>query len=325
MSKYGVDFRHQHRLNETGIIIKLLWFLKMYVYFYAFFIFTKILNKENIRKLSKINLFLILIGWFITVTSSLQLPLVFILFIMLFLSKNYQNKLLFRRHQKNFISIKSITFSIIIILIVFSMLFLGYSNKIGFAKTVDLFTDSSKIGNVISHIITRVSSSYMSLLLLMNEHFYDFNLQMGSYSGHFETFLSRLSSFLPIFDYHLNDIGTVSRTNFLLTNVDNYLPISGSSPGLLATVFYIPFFPINLLFVLLYTLLIIRTINVYIVISSSSLSIFAKLIILYFVFVLFESPLSLLIIIEPITIFFSLFLFVSYFNSRRLNTTLDKI
>ena len=315
-SRYGVDFRHHHRLNEAGMIIKLLWFLKMYVYFYVFYCFSKIINKENINSLMRIKLFIILIGWFLSLTSSLQVPLIIII-IMLFTPQGFKNKLFFVKNNKNiFLSFKNIFIFIILIVSLSIMVFLGYANKIGFERAIELFTDIEKIYLVFTHIITRVSSSYASLVILSNEYLFDINLQFSIIEGHIQTFLLRLSSILPIFDYQLTEIKSVSRSNYLLIHVSNYLPISGTSPGLLATIFYIPIFPISFILVGLYTVMIIRTVNRYINTPSSNLSILTKLILFYLLFILFESPLNLLIIMHPIFLFFILFISVSFFERK---------
>lgn len=314
--KYDISFRHQHRLRETGIIIKLLWFLKMYIYFYVFFLFVKFTN-DKLNSLDRFKLLLILIGWFLSVTSSLQMPLIIIV---LFLLLSNNNKLFFKQ-KKTFNLLNAVVLFFVGLFIVFFMIFIGYANKIGIEGTLELFEDPTKIYMVIAHIITRVSSSYVSLLVVLNEHIFDLFMQLNVIFGHLDTFFLRINSFLPIFNVSMEDIETVSRTNFLITHIDNYLPRSGASPGLLATIFYMPIFPLNFLFILLYTLLIIRVLNMYFNKVEREFSIITKFILLYFIFVLFETPLNLLVVIDPIIVFFCLFLVGHFFINNRIEVT----
>jgi hypothetical protein len=314
-TEYTISFRATHRLRETSLIIKILFFLREFAWFYVFYQLVNILRGNKLNFIIRFNLFLILIAWVLSLTASLSIPLVFIILLILL----FNNKLLIILTNKNISGFKFFIISIFAIVFVLFAIFFGYANKFGMEKAYVMFSDSDLMYYLFSRTLARLSTSYEAAIQLFSMHFQDFNIQLMAVNGFIDTFLSRLASITHLFDYHVSDIETINRMNFfiLFTPLHWHLEFAGASPGLLATIFYIPVFPFNFLFIALYVVIIMRATNRYIPNRFQDFNIFGKFILLYLIFRLFEAPLDIFYIIEPKFFFVILFLLGSQLYQQK--------
>jgi len=301
---YDISFRHHHRMRETGVLIQIMFFLKEFIFMYVFFQFFKVLNGHILSFQTNFRLIIILISWLLTVTSSLNAIMVMIILSIIF-SKKF-HKILLKTYDR--LSLKIFFFYLLFLCAILLSVMVGIINKKGLEETFNIFNNKDLIYNMFSMIITRVSSSYASLLELLDNYFIDLDLYLQTLTGFFHTFLNRLSIAIPFFDYHLQGIETVNRENFIiLYTSENFLERAGASPGLLASIFYTPLiFPVNFIYIIVYTILIIRVLNNYIKnYLSQQCTLICLLILYYFITHFFEAPLDIFYIINPtnITIF----------------------
>jgi hypothetical protein len=292
--------------------VKILWFIRMYGAFYIFYIFAFVLNGNKLSFFTKIKIFTIIVAWALSLTGSLQLLLILIGILLIF-SPYQKLQRLFIKKQNKFSILKLLLVIFISIPVVLAVIFLGFANKIGVDKTIEMFSDYSLLHTLVSHIALRMSTSYTSVLFMVGDHFFDISLQLDTYLSSYETFLNRLANITHLFEYPLDSYRSVNRTNYLLLFIPNFHPRAGASPGLLASIYYIPTFPLNFIFMGAFVLLIIRSVNRYIKKSSKELTLLSKLIIVYFITPIFESPLNMLSIIEPTFFYFFIFIIMSYF------------
>ena len=309
---FGLDFRQSKSLSEGGLIVKILWFVRMFGEFYVFYIFASVVNGNKLTYTTKLKLFIVVLSWGLSLTGSLQFLLILICILLIFTPyKKQQNMFISKR--KNISLFKTFSVILLSIPIIITVVFLGFANKIGVDKAIDMFTDTSLLSTIFSHIALRMSTSYTSVLIMSHDHLFDIPLQIDTYLDAIQTFLNRLGSITHVFDYPLNGFKSVNRTNYLLLFIPNFHPRAGASPGLLASIYYIPIFPFNFLIMGAFVLMIIRATNKYIIKPAKELTLLSKLIIVYFIFPLFESPLNMLSIIEPAFFYFLVFVLMSYF------------
>lgn len=311
---YSISFRATNRLRDTSLIIKLLFFLREFAWFYVFYHFTRILRGNSLSFMVKFKLLLIFIGWLLSLTASLSIPLFFVILLMLIFNK----RLFIMLTDKKMSKLKYTFIILFAVLFVLFAIFFGYANKFGIEEAYKMFTDSDLIYYLFSRTLARLSTSYESAIELFTLHMQDLNMQLNAINGFIDTFLSRLSSITHLFEYHITKIETINRMNFfiLFTPLHWHLEFAGASPGLLATIFYIPIFPFNFLFIALYIVIIIRVTNKYVPMKFQDLNIFGKFILLYLTFRFYEAPLDFLYIIEPKFFFILLFIFGSLFQTN---------
>ena len=104
-------------------------------------------------------------------------------------------------------------------------------------------------------------------------------------------------------------VWSVNRMNYLQIFDMDTRERTGASPGLVASFFYIPFFPFNFLFIVFYTIFILRYFNKGFQNNITyKFSPLLNIIILYFLIPMFESPVDLINFIGP-TFIYTLFFF----------------
>jgi len=314
---YGIDFRHNGPpILESGGQIVLLWFLKEISRFYLFFLLIKRINAIKISNLEIAALLFFGLGWMLSITASFEIPFIVILAFVLFApssmwikEKNFKEKFQFN---------KLILITSILILPIVAIFF-GYANKIGFDRAILLFSDADQIMEVLMHVIRRVSSSFASASNAISSYAWDIDFQIETTIKPLNKFLERLDILLGrgVIDY-TEGLNTVSRVNYLNLYQDAYLPISGASPGLYASVLMIPFFPINILIFSIFVVFINKAFSRYFpnIRGSMRLSPLAYFSLFYFYYYLFDSPIDLLKFIDPYFLYFMLMvLFSRYFQS----------
>ena len=297
---HGIHFRHQERLRNAGILVKLLFFLNFFAKYYVFVMLVKYVKGLEFNRLNKLNLLMILIGSILSLNASMTIIFIFLIAVLLIFPKLFILKI-------NFFQMLFLGF--ILLFLGIAVVFMGHANKVGIAKALIIFTDWEMIEYVFVHLIKRVSTSYMSLQNMLCNYPFDLELQLKTFSSSFESFMQRLNVVIPLYEAPQEEIVSVNRTNFLLLYIP-YNNHAGTSPGLLASIFYLPFFGFFL--IALYTLAVIRSINRYFYDQHHHLNIIGTLMVFFFALSLFESPLNMLTIINPVVLYFVLFYVGSY-------------
>ena len=306
---YGLNFRHSNRLSETGFLVQILGFLRIIAIYIVFTYFTYIIRGNLLLIKDRIYLFILFFSYSLCITGSLHVVFLPIVLMLVFLSNNKLKIILI---NQNISMKKAILFFGIALIISIGVVFVGIANKIGVEKTFNLFIDSEMLDYILSLVSMRVSTSYFSLLIMAHDHIFNYDLQFNIYMMHLQNFLDRLMFIMSISDYtNTQEIQSINRFNYLILFKNDISNTAGAAPGLIASIFYLPIFPINFLLMSIYLVMIFRILNIYI--GYKKLSFIAIVIIYYFLFVFFEAPPLILRIIDPMSLYFTLFIFGVFF------------
>jgi hypothetical protein len=260
--------------------------------------FVEYLRKRQLRGRDKLLLMLVLVGVTLSINGSSTVIFIFILFMLLFFPRVFVEKL-------NLIKL-SILFPVIA-LIGIIVVFFGFANKVGFDNVV-LYFQNDLYGSVLSPLVVRISTSYMSLQNMVYNHALDLELQFLVLQHTFVAFIERVNMIIPFVEVLGYEIYSINRINFLLL-FKPFNDHAGTSPGLLATIFYLPFLS-GVLLIPFYVLIVVRAIRRYL--DGVSITLFSTLVLMFLILPLLESPLTLLKVIEPVSIFFVLFVVSSF-------------
>jgi hypothetical protein len=301
---FSSKFRHVNRLSDAGVSVALLFFLKPILYFIVCLMLIHILNGAKLGVKSRVSLYLILILSVLSINSSLQVIIIILILLMLF----YPSVFLSR---KIFLSFRYFLLIFLLLpILTLSVLFIGIGNKVGydFLLTTDGFYFIKNYGNI---LFPRMSTSlFSSVIMLQNSldgHFYT----NETLNAIFSTLYNRLSLIFPLDNFNTSLIDTVNRLNYTAV-FSNHADRAGASPGIIASVFYTPLFPFLFFAIPMYVYLIYSSLS-YHMNSNVNLNIISSLSLPYLILNLFESPLNIFYLLDPIAFLFFCVVFIGRF------------
>lgn len=299
---YSSDFRHRSRLADASPLVSILWMLRPIVLIVLLSYVIHVCNGGRISKRSKVVLLLITIGLVLSLTSSLQVIIILFASI-LFLSPKYF------RYGLSDIGILRLLFILIFVpILCVTVLAFGLGAKVGYEKVF-----SSNMLNILymslGTILPRVSSSFMSVMTAIYDlSNYTFNTY-DFFSNAYWTLENRVNIVLGN-SFNSEEIYTLNRFNQLHVFKGNP-ERAGASPGILASIFYFPKFPLGYIIICLYFsslfVLLARKFKKHAkigILSGAAI----PLLTLYFL----ESPLNFFYIVDPF--FFTFIFFVFFFK-----------
>ena len=297
---FETSFRHNVRLRDVGFFMSLLPTLDMLTNIVMLnvllnFLFTGTLKSKDSRLI-----ILIFLSTIFSFNSSLHIVKIFIAFFLIFYPKVF---------TINF-SIKSIFIGIILLILAgVLVVFSGTANKIGIDATIELVS-SDVYKNFIEHTALRVMTSYVSLVNMMNNHLYDFNMQFNALLSGFELMHQRVGIiFGSSPDELIDSINRINRNSIMIASHDR----AGASPGLLASMLYFPYIVPGFIFITLFSVAVVNTINRY-TSTLKNLNFLTVLTIFYFFLPLADSPITYFTIITPSFIYFLVLYILSYYK-----------
>jgi hypothetical protein len=179
------------------------------------------------------------------------------------------------------------------------MVWIGYANKMGAEGTAALIKEVG-VGKVAELTMVRTSSSYAAAIVFAEHNLSDFELYEQVWRVPLENVPYRLSL---LFGRPLNrpDVTAIAQVNYFnyITEAEPAKERAGASPGLVASAFYAAPFPIGFLLLALYTIFVIRFINLPFAAMTGQPRIIAALFAALFTYTLFESPLDYLVFVDP--------------------------
>lgn len=304
---YSLNFRQSsaESISGAGGYVMVMFGLRSYVKVFFLYLILKYANDLEITRNQRYLTGLASISIAISVTGSLDL-----LFAITGLLIAFKKERVFFDKVSNTLStIKSQILRVIsIIIIIVVIVFVGNANKIGADTAVDVFTNSSNGEKILLHTAKRVSVWYVSVLALGNKDVFDNDIAFTTLRGVFDNLYSRANIILEGKKDEIEGVWSVKRMNFLQISRYTYNDRTGTAPGLVASAFYLPFFPFNFFIMGIYTVIMLRYFSKGFRCARYSLNIFSKFVILFFFIGLFDSPIDLINFIGPDFIFILLFL-----------------
>lgn len=297
---YDISFRHRQRLSESGFLIIILFFLRYVALFYLLWYLSVILKKLKPTIKMKVTLSFFTIGWLLAINGSFQIFYIFFAVLLLVNPKIYLS-----------MSLKQIV--IFFILCPFSLslvLLIGVANKVGFEL---LFSPEGKdfMLNYIGTIVARSSTSLYSLGYSFENYFTNPSLAFDLISYEIYTFTNRLALLGVIDTFDSKSIYTVSRFNYLVS-FENQADRGGSTPGILASIYFAGGLPIGFFLITFYISLLFRRLSrIFLGVKRFSLvSVFA---LVYVCIPFFENPISFFNIVQPPMLYLVFVFFISRF------------
>lgn len=304
-----ISFRHTSRLSDGGFIIILMFHLYPIILAYLLFGIIFIIQGGSLGFNSRLSFILIGFSLILSANAASQILLIVIVFIMILRPSFFVSHI---KISRLFIM------SLIFLPVGFAVIFFGFINKVGYQAVI-----SGEYGSLIqllNIVATRLGSSMMSIASAFNENNFwanNFKVTEQVFESFIVTFYNRLLLIIPSLGSFNNDlIETVNRINF--TRLYNlYLPRAGASPGPVASMFYVPFFPMGLILLPLFYSYLFRCIDRHLI-RDFRYNIFALSAIGLLILPLFEAPLNILYIIDPMFVFLCILLIYKRINIFKL-------
>lgn len=306
-STYDLKFRQQESMSEAGSMVILLFFLRIYIKLYLLYVLLKFMNGIAIIRYQYFIVSGIVICFILTIMSSFDMIFIFIGFLIFIKKIN----ILFYKKKKSQGLLKRAFKIVVILLLGYAVVFIGNANKIGVENATEYFTDLSNIGDIFLKTSIRFSVYYASVMSVGSLDFFNNDLAFQTIEGVFYNMSSRLDVLLGNVKSaeRLSYIWSVNRANYLQLFHDTTNPKTGTSPGIIASSFYLPFFPFNFIIVATFMVFILRRLSKVI---NDSLAVyttfFSKIVLLLFVIPLFDNPVDHINIISMGAIYLILFI-----------------
>ena len=318
--KYGINIRHSTRIVSSGSIR--LFELLFYNYILSFSISTALLTISNKIKLPKSYSFVFNVGILSLLISSRSsialLTSLALLFSRIYFIKSFSllNELRFLFNTLK-LKVKSLAILFLTFLSAIAVVLFGFANK----SNVYLMLALNNLDFLYKRTLVRIGSHGDSLYNLIVNCYdracirYDF----------IEGLISKLNFFFDSSSYLSSDIVTSARINFLNTFSEPYHfihPISGSSPGLIASIFITKSFVLSFVFIVLITSLFIVNLSYFISLHDiESINTIMSFLLYYIYYYFFLSdPLIYLSLFTPSIVFlFTSFFFIGFININFLS------
>jgi hypothetical protein len=313
--EYSISFRHKQSISEGGPIIIILFGLRAYFKSYLFFCF--ILKFKKIENnINFIVFFIVFISYILSLNSSFDIVFAFVSFSFIFSNKFYFDDI-YKTSQN---SLGSFMFKITaVFFLIIMVVFVGIANKIGTEETFSLFSNIQLIKELIIRIIVRLSTHFNSIIT-SGEYYFK---QNGEIMELFQSQIINLKSRLYIlFGQNALEkpaVWSINRLNYINLFYDSENERTGASPGLFASIFYIPNLVFSILIISMYIFFLLRSLTDVLSSKKYRLKQFGYFILLFFWIPFVESPLDYINFLSPGFIYFFSFLIIVNYDYHESN------
>ena len=283
--KFDISFRHQTSLSEAGTLVQALLVLKAYVSVVLLLMILVNLTFKHLYFKHRLKLFIIGISSMLAVTSSLQF---------LFAIAN----ILLAAYPRLFSNPNTVKFYLILLVLltasVLTAVYVGLANKVGFSQAFSFLYNDFFIQ--LKLILSRISSSLVSLGVNFNG---DFNGRLENlFTTIYSTFLDRS----PLHECLYNCLEPINRQNFLLI-ASEYHSRAGASPGPLASGYFVLGNIIGVIIIAFLIAFITSLVGKY-KFKPVTYNCLSMMGIMLCLLPLFEAPLNMFYILDPIFFYF---------------------
>ena len=209
--------------------------------------------------------------------------------------------------------------SILTVLVVIVTLFIGTANKIGFNDASKKIFDKENILLTMGALGSRASVWYSSVFAASDAYFLNRDEVINGFKGSMKNTLNRLSFIFGQKQITRVEYWSVMRANYLTLWKLNNNPRTGTSPGIVASIFYFPNFLIGFFFMTLFGSLILYKLSNVIDNNNSKINYLGGFIMMFYIMPYFESPIDLLNFVDPHIVYV-----VLVYNSLNFNSWENK-
>ena len=306
---YDINYRHSgESLTESGGLMIVLFAIRTYFKVYLLMHVFRRLNSFKANNVQRLILFLCGLSFVLSLNSSIDA--VYVLVALLFVIK--KERLLFESPKvlKTILQRVSRIFGkpVVLLCTIVMVIFIGSWNKIGFERAYHKFIDTTRASDIIVNTGMRISTWYASAMSLGYDYDLEDNpLAVEALSGTFEEAVYRGKKLLGVSGAVKPEYQSVSRLNYLNLFHHAPNPRTGTSPGIMASPFYLPLFPINFCIIAIYVVLVLRCFSRVFDRGGSPLTTASSFIILLFVLPVVETPISIINVFDTVFLFFFFF------------------
>ena len=302
---YSMSFRHRESMSEAGGVVILMFGLRaLFKVIILYYLFKK-LSGEEVNNFKKTILGLVIVSYAISINSSLDVIFIFVSFVIIL------NKTHLFLQSGTISSVKIITVGLLAAFVVASIAFLGIANKIGTDSALTLFSNGDTLKFVSVHILKRLSTHFISIITAGENYYRDINIISELIEFQFNNLINRFYILFGKSEAIRSDIWSVNRLNYLRLFIDTDNPKTGSSPGIIASVFYLPNLYLGLLIIAIFTVTIFRKFDALLKeIKGYKLNFIGNFILIFFMLPILDSPLDLINVLSPSFIYLFFFLFL---------------
>jgi len=254
-SDYGYQYRHKgSSISDSAGYIIILQVLKLY--FNCFIVIKMAMygNKVNLKLIDRVVLIVIFFAFLFSFATSFD---IFRLAVILYLAISRKNLSgLFSLERFSFR--KNIVLAIVIMGLVFGVLFMGVANKRGPDEAINFFF-SENIFSLLDYFVARLSIFFYSVSYYVTYHEIGSTMSIEVFKGIIENANYRLGHILGYFA-EKPEIQSTNRMN----SMNIYVHVredNGAAPGLIGSVFFIPFYPGSILLSVLFLKMLVNFIN----------------------------------------------------------------
>jgi hypothetical protein len=315
---YSLNFRHQESLSEAGGLAFFLFGFRSWFKAYLLYLILKHLNGVNITLFDRTILFSSMISLALAPVSSYDVIFLALSFL---LSLGLENIVFPRYRSKNILKkIANLFKPILGVVLVVATVYSGTANKIGTEATNELFLEGDVTEFFLMKTVQRASTWMVSIMAITKEpdNFIDPDMAAETMSGIISNLGLRMCKLVGTECGEPPKYWSVNRRNFYYVyRPELWAPRTGSSPGIFASAFYIPFFPIGVILVVLYTLFVLRRLSGALHREGIHLDMIGVFLLLFFVSALFESPIDYINFLSP-SFIYALFYFAACSAGREV-------
>jgi len=308
---YDVRFRQTSRLS-SDLLVAALFSLAPLTNFIILIFFSKVLHQLSLSWEERSLLLLILIGQVASLNGSSMVPVILVTLGLALGKQEHINWVLTQKIGVGRLTLLAAILCLTLVVVVFVGLATkyGYRHMLQSLMTVEFYKEN------LGYVPARAAASFISFHNLVNGHLFDLNLEFRSLQENLMIDIKRLHMVAPILPESVSPdfIGGTNRINYLL-NYFAHIERAGSSPGLLASFLYLPIFPINLLFLFGYLVIISVIFNS--LFPNRNYNILMLSCGLLFIYPLLESPTSYLAFLDPSFGYFALLCLTPFFITYR--------
>lgn len=328
--EYGVGIRFREEgLRSTGPLVVLAFFTASYARIWILYQYFRILKGSTLERSTRILAALFGLGLGLAFNGSLDVvDLLAASFLVIFPSHKIYSLLIKKENAprvRGRIKFRTLLLVTLLPLLVVGIIYAGFVNKMG-VDGVSEMTDEIGYLGIFQSTVVRASTSYFSTIAFVSKRLYDFEFYREIYSVPWDRFWYRLSLiFSPEQPLDRPEVLNVNRLNLI-----NYLSVAdarqlgvvgGASPGMVASGFFLAPFPLGIVLMAFFVILIARLTNQNFKGNLEKVSwVFAFFLLMYFD-TIFASPLDLLAI-DPISayaIFFMIALMAGVHHTSTAN------
>lgn len=303
------SFRHESRLAETSFLTRLMFLLQPILLVYVAKSAVYVSTGYRLGKKNKVLLLAVLLSMILSLNSASGMISIGLLICIIYFPWLLRMKL------------SDIKFNELIKFILFASavsifaLFGGLGSKLGYSF---IFSNQGFVFILdnFGFIVARISSSLYSLGAVWEQGVFNPVRDAEVVSSFQQTFNNRLSLVFDYGDFNTSMINTVNKINYdLIFGFDGSR--AGASPGPLSSIIYFPYFPLGLIVIpLLYAYM--ARIFMFSLAEPSKVTVLGLVVAFYFVVYMFEAPLNVFYVIDPVLFGFVTILLMNYFIPERM-------